>query len=63
MPGLFYPLRTFRLMLSLAAGLALAACSAAQIGDALANLCHGAEACTAYNSDGSPVVGRWYASY
>lgn len=64
MPSLLLPLRRAIPVCGVAAaGLTLGACSAEQIGDALANLCHGADNCTTYNADGSPVEGRWSARY
>ena len=44
-------------------GLGLSACSNEQIGRALGSFCHGADNCTAYNSDGTAVDGRWYDPY
>ena len=44
-------------------GPALGACSNEQIGRALGSFCHGADNCTAYNSDGTAVDGRWYDPY
>jgi len=41
----------------------LGGCSTQQIGRALGAFCHSAEPCTAYNSDGTPVSGRWYNPY
>ncbi|WP_340116847.1 hypothetical protein [Pelagibius sp. 7325] len=38
----------------------VAACSNQQIAHFLGGLCHGADNCTAHNSDGTPVEGRWY---
>ena len=38
----------------------VAACSNQQIAHFLGGLCHGADNCTAYNSDGTSVEGRWY---
>lgn len=57
LPALF-----LALLLSVA-GLGLSACSNEQIGRALGSLCHGADNCTAYNSDGIAVDGRWYDPY
>ncbi|WP_299393999.1 hypothetical protein [Pelagibius sp.] len=51
------------LSLVLFGSLLLAGCSTQQIGGALGAFCHSAEPCTAYNSDGTPVSGRWYNPY
>ena len=57
-------LRTLFLVLLLSvAGLGLGACSNEQIGRALGSFCHGADNCTAYNSDGTAADGRWYDPY
>ena len=54
------PHRRYLPLAALALLLGLAACSNQQIGTFLGSLCHGADNCTAYNSDGTPAEGRWY---
>jgi len=54
---------TLRPLLPLLLLFGLAACSDQQIGYFLGSLCHRADNCTATNSDGTPVEGRWYHPY
>lgn len=64
MASQFPSLRALLLVLLLAVlSLGFGACSNEQIGRALGGLCHGADNCTAYNSDGTAVDGRWYDPY
>ena len=55
--------KSFVTLLLMTLGLGLGACSNEQIGRALGSFCHGVDNCTAYNSDGTAVSGRWSDPY